>query len=69
MDELLRSDLYPSSPTLPLSLVPVTVTKVKEHIRRLNNSRAIGVDGIPVVFWKQCLNELAGRSPACSTSP
>ena len=48
------------SPTeLQFSLHPVNVSTVKKAIRTMNNTHAIGVDRIPVAFWKGCERSLA----------
>ena len=46
-------------PGLMFSLHCVGVNAVKKAIRSMNNTRALGVDGIPVDFWKSCMRSLA----------
>ena len=41
------------------SLHCVSVRSIKKAIRKIKNTNALGVDGIPVIFWKNCVDTLA----------
>ena len=58
-NDLLESNVYPVPPEHGLTLSKVSISCVKRHVRRLRNTRAVGVDGIPTIIWKNCIDELA----------
>ena len=47
----------PEKPSFQLHCVGVKT--VKKAIKSMNDTNALGIDGIPVVFWKKCMPTLA----------